>query len=103
MVGVVAVVAERVSDRLWHDGASRKVHHRVEAVLGEQLIEQIRVTGVADDQFSRRHRLRKPGGKVVQSDDSLTRCAELTNHVAADVTGAASHEYGLDCHLSTAS
>ena len=51
------------------------------SMLGEQPIEQRRITGVTDDEFAGRDASRKPGGQVVERDDVFAVVAELPHDV----------------------
>ena len=51
--GVVAVVLQRIRDRLRHDRVRREVHDRVDAVLAQHAADQLAIAGVADDQRRR--------------------------------------------------
>ena len=60
--GVVAVVLERVRDRLGDDRVRGEVDDGVDAVLGEQLVDELAIADIADDQRHVAHRLAKAGG-----------------------------------------
>jgi hypothetical protein len=54
------------------------------------------VAGLADDEGNAaRYRPFESGGQIVEHDDALAAFDEGVNHVAADITGAASDQ---DCH-----
>ena len=60
--GVVAVVLERIRDRLRHDGVRGEVDDGVDAVLGEQLVDELAIADVADDERHVAHGLAEAGG-----------------------------------------
>jgi hypothetical protein len=96
--GVVSIVLERISDRFRYDRLRCEMHDRIDIVIDEQVLEQRCVTGVADDEFARGYGLRKTGGEVVQREHRFSGLTELPDDMAADVTGAAGHEYCLVSH-----
>lgn len=87
--GVVAVVLERVGDRLRHDGVGGEVHHRVDVVGLQGLGHQVPVGHVALHEGAMQHRLPKAGGEVVQHHHPLAGLRQHERHVAANITGAA--------------
>ena len=90
--GVVAVVFQRIRNRLGHDRVRREMHDGVDLVLREYPVEQGGITSVADDEFAGRDRLPEARAKVVKRDDVLASRPELPYHVAADITGAAGYQ-----------
>ncbi len=63
---------------------------RVDVMLADDICDEFRITGLADDQ---RHALGnrpiKTGGKIVEYGHALTRIAQRVDHMAADIAGAA--------------
>ncbi|GIX21854.1 MAG: hypothetical protein KatS3mg121_0637 [Gammaproteobacteria bacterium] len=90
--GVVAVILERVRHRFGHDGVRGEVHHRPHGVLAQQARDPIQIAAVADHQFAVQHRRPEAGGQIVQHHHLFAGFAELPDHVAADVAGAAGHQ-----------
>ena len=68
------------------------MHHGVDACAAEDGVEHIPVADVAHHQFAAEHRLAPAGGEVVDDRDRVPGRAELLDHVAADVAGAAGDE-----------
>ena len=97
---VVTVVLQRVRDGFRHDGMCREMHDGVHLVFAQHAGHQRAVRGVADHEFAVGHRTAKPGRKVVQNHDAFAGFTELTDHVAADITGTAGHENGVFVHAS---
>jgi hypothetical protein len=98
---VVAVVLERVGDRFRHDRVRGEVQHRVDVVAREDLLEAVRIARVADDEIAVEHGLAEARREVVEHDDRFAGLPELPDHVRADVTGAAGHEYRFVSHLAS--
>ncbi len=91
--GVVAVVAERIGDRLGHHDRAGEVNDRVDAVFLDQRGDQGLIADVADLELgARRHRPREPGGQIVEHHHGLAGVDERVDHVAADVAGAAGNQ-----------
>ncbi len=67
----------------------RKVHDRVDLVLGDEPRHQGEIADVSDDEFPGGDRLPKAFDEVVEDDDLFGRFAQLPDHVATDVAGAA--------------
>ncbi len=93
--GVVEIVAERIGNRFRHDDLRGEMDDLGDVVAGERLGHEIVVAEIADDQ--RRlvgHGPAKAGREIVEHDDLLAGVEQFQRHVAADVAGAARHEYG---------
>ena len=75
--GIVAVVLQRIGDRLRDDGVCGEVHDGVDLEAREQLLEALRVARVADDELAVEHRLAESGRQIVEHDDLLAGLAEL--------------------------
>ena len=91
---VVEVIAERVGDRIRHHHRAGEVHHRLDAAAAQEPVEQHAIADVADDELGlRRHRPVEAAGQVVENDYLLAAADEFPHHVAADIAGAAGHEY----------
>ena len=69
------------------------MHHCVECLLGEQLVEQGAVPDVALDQCSVEHRIPVASAEVVQRGDVATLASQVFDHVGTDVTGTAGDQY----------
>ena len=66
-----------------------------DAVIGDQLVDQIAVTDVADDQRRRTGDDGVVAGrKVVEHDNALATVDEGMHHVAANIAGATGHQNG---------
>src|SRR5262245_27705981 len=71
--------------------------NRVDPMLGDQRGHKLRIAGVTDDkQGALGYRPIEPGGKVVEHHDTLAGIEERVNHVASDISSAASEQ---DRHL----
>lgn len=69
----------------------------VDAMLADQLTDEILVGDVAPDQRGLgRHRPVKTCRQPVEHDDLLARIEQLPDHVAADVAGTARYQYRHD-------
>ena len=90
--GVVAVVFEGIADGFGDDGMRGEVQHGVDAVFTQQAADELAVADLADDQRGIERRLAEARGQVVEHDDPLAAFAQLQDHVAADVAGAAGDE-----------
>ena len=101
VAGVVAVVLQRIGDRLGHDGVGREVHDGVHIVLGEQTADQFPIARVAHHQGPVGDRLAEALDQVVEHDDPLAALPKLFHHVAADVAGAAGDQYRSVAHFVT--
>ena len=92
LADVVLVVAQRVGDRLRDDDLGRAVHDGVDALLGEDAIEQVLigdvalVEGAVADEFASSRR------QVVQNDDLVARFLTGRGHRRPDVAGSAGDE-----------
>ena len=93
--GVVAIVFERVCDRLGHDRVGGEMHDGVHRVLLQQAADQLAIAGIADDQVAMDDRIGKTGAEVIEHHHVVTGFAELADHMAADITGAAGDENGV--------
>ena len=98
---VVAVVLERIRDGFGHDRVRGEVHHRIDVVGGEDLVEHFRVAGVADDEVAVEDGLAKPGRQIIEHDNSLTGLAELAHDVRADVASSSGDQNCLAGHTVT--
>ncbi len=88
--GVVAVVLERIGDRLRHHHRCGEMDDRVNAVPGDELCDERLIAGVAvDENRSRGDRPVESGREIVEHDHALAGVDERMNHVASDVAGAA--------------
>jgi hypothetical protein len=87
---IVAVVAERIGDRVGHHDRSGKMDDGVHAMLRDQRGDASLVTGFADDErHALRHRPVETGGEIVEHHHALAGIEERENHVASDIAGAA--------------
>ena len=96
---VVSIVLERIRNGLGHDRVRGEVHHGVDIVGGEDLVEHLRVAGIADDEVAVQHGLAEAGRQVVEHDDPLTGLAELAHDVRADVAGSSGDQNCLASHM----
>src|SRR5215471_21307597 len=87
---IVAVVAERIANRVRHNDRGSEMDNGVDPVLRDQRSHARLVTDVADDE---RRALRycpiETACKVVEHHDALAGIDERMNHVASDIAGAA--------------
>ncbi len=95
---IVAVVAQRVGDRLRHDRSRGEMHDRADGVFGEHALDQCLVADLPDHQRGVEHGLAKAGAEVVEHDDAFARLAQLAHDVAADVAGAAGDQDRFRVH-----
>ena len=93
--GVVAVVLERVRDRLRHDGVRGEVHYRLDAVLRQHAIDQRAISGIAHHQRRVQHGAAISGAEIIEHDHALVALGELAHDVAANIAGAPGDEHGL--------
>ena len=91
---VVAVVLERIADRLGHLDVRGEVQDGIDLVLREHARDERGIAGVALDERAVQHGAAKTGRKVVERDQLFAALAELARDVAADVAGAAGDEDG---------
>ena len=78
-----------------------EVHYGVDIVGGEDLVEHLRVAGVADDEVAIEHRLPKASRQIIQHDDPFTGLAELADDVGADVARSSGDQNCLAAHMVT--
>jgi hypothetical protein len=72
---------------------SRKVHDGIDVVVVEYLVEKNRITGITDDEVTRRDCSFKACRQVIERNDCLARETELSYNVATDIAGAAGDQY----------
>ena len=72
-----------------------EVQHRFDAVFADETAGQFHVAAVALHQFAVEHGLAKAGGEIIEDDDRISGGAQLPDYMAADITGAAGHQYGF--------
>ena len=91
--GVVAVIAERIADRVRHHDRGGEMDDGVDPVLREQRRNAGLIAGVADDErHVRRHRPVEAGREIVEHHHALAGIGQRVNHVASDIAGAAGHQ-----------
>src|SRR5690606_29386564 len=90
--GVVAVVLERIRDRLRHDRVRREMHDRLDAVLAKHVGYELAISRIAHDERCSQDRRAKAGGQVIEDDDGFVALAKLANDVTTDVASAACDE-----------
>jgi hypothetical protein len=96
---VVAVVAERIANRVWHDDRGCEMDYGVDPMRGNERAHARLVSGIADDERrARRHRTVEAGGQIIEHHGLLSGLEEGVNHVAADVAGAAGDQ---DRHVAS--
>ena len=87
---VVAIIAERIADRLRNDDRSGEVNDGVDAMLADQPLDQRLIAAVADNE---RHALGdrpgKAGRQIVEHHHRLAGVGEFEHHMAADIAGSA--------------
>jgi hypothetical protein len=66
-----------------------KVHDGVDIVRGEDLLEKLRVTRIADDKVARSDGGFEPGRQIIQRNNTFTRFAQLADYVTTDIPGSA--------------
>ncbi len=101
--GVVAIVRERIADRVGNNDRSGEVDNRFDVMLANEIGDQRLVASVADHEWrTLGHSPVVAGGKVIEHDDGFAGIEQLKNHVAADVAGSAGNEdrHGFDLFLS---
>ena len=75
------------------------MHDRPDLVFGEGTSQQFSIPDVADDQQRVADRLPEAGHEIVQHHHPFAPGAQLQDHVAADIAGAARDQHGiLDAH-----
>ena len=88
--GIVAVIAERIADRIRHHDRSGKMDDGVDPMLGDQRRHTRLVSGFPDhERRALRHRPIEAGGEIVEHHHALAGIDQRVNHVAADIAGAA--------------
>src|SRR5262245_36078745 len=87
---IVAVIAERIANRVRHHDRGGEMDNGIDPALRDQCGHARLVTDVADDE---RRALRycpiETGREVVEHHDALAGIDERMNHVASDIAGAA--------------
>ena len=71
----------------------RKVHDGIDVVVSKYLVQKDRIAGITHDEVTRGDRRFKACRQVVEGNDCLTREAELSYNVAADIAGATGDQY----------
>src|SRR5690349_22307393 len=70
------------------------MNYRFNTVVPDQSRNHSLIAGTADDNFnSFRDRPSKTGGKIIEHDDLITGIEQLEDHMAADISGAASDQH----------
>ncbi len=92
LAGVVAIVFERITDRLRDDGVGGKVDHRVCLVFLQHASHQLSVTHLTHDQRSVTHSLPEPVDRLSMTTTDSPRSQQLLYRVAADIPRAASDQ-----------
>jgi hypothetical protein len=88
--GIVAIVAERITNRVRHYDRGGKMDNGLDAMLGNQARHACLVPGVTDDKGGAlRHRPIETGAEIIKHHDALASIEGRVNHVASDVAGAA--------------
>jgi len=95
---VIAVVLQRIGDGFRHDRVGGEVHDRINGVLGKDAIQESRIAGLADDQFTGSDGPPEAGTQIIEDDDVFARSAELPHDMAADVTGPTRDQYAFVFH-----
>jgi hypothetical protein len=73
------------------------MHHRLDAIDDERVIEPVNVLQVADDQAVGRHGLPVAGRQIVVRPGFVAVVQQQSQRVAADITGSARNQ---DAHAS---
>jgi hypothetical protein len=93
---IVAVIAERIANRVRHHDRGGEMDNGVDPVLRDQRGHARLVTDVADDeQRALRYCPIETGREVVEHHDALAGVDERMNHVTSDIASAAGDQ---DCH-----
>ena len=71
------------------------MHDGVDPVLRQQPRDECVIRDFADHQFAGGHCLAKALPQVIEDDDLLTGIGQLSDHMAADVTGPAGDQDGV--------
>ena len=74
------------------------MHDGVDFVRAEDFLQERRIAGISDNQVAMGYGRFEAGRQVIQRNDVLVRCAELSDNVAANVSGTAGYQYGLVFH-----
>ena len=87
---VVAIIAQRIRDRIRNDDRAREMKDGVEGMVAQQPGDQRAVADTAFDEGGRvRHGPPKASRQVIQNHDILARAEEFEHHVATDITRTA--------------
>ncbi len=97
---VIAVILERVGDRLRNHRMCCKMHDRVDIVLTEYAIQQGCVTRIANNQPACSNRSLETRRQVVQNHDVFACGAKLLNDVATYITCSACNQDTFVCHTN---
>ena len=91
---VVEIVAKRVLHRFGDHDLGGEMRDRVDRVLLDQTSHQAGVAAVAYDELRAfGHGPCEARRQIVEHDDCLASVQEPERHVAADIAGAAGHQY----------
>jgi urease gamma subunit len=74
------------------------MHDRIDRMLRENTLEQRRIAGVSNNEFTMRYGRFESGGEVIERDDILAGIAELFDDMATDVSGATGDQYLVVIH-----
>jgi hypothetical protein len=89
---IIAIVFDRLPDRLVYDNMGCKMGNRVEFLLREKCIKGCGICKISDQQPSVQDRLLVARGKIVVNDNVVTLLPEGPYHVTADIAGSAGNK-----------
>lgn len=69
------------------------MHDGVDVVLAEYLLQQRGVARVAEDKVAGGDRSLEAGGQIIERQDVFASQSQLSDNMAADISGAASDQY----------
>src|SRR5262249_34381720 len=88
--GIVAIVAERIANRVGDHNRGGEMDDGLDAMLGDQSCHERLVAGVTDDKGGAlRYRPIETGAEIIEHHDALAGIQQRVNHVASDVAGTA--------------
>jgi hypothetical protein len=87
---IIAVIAERIANRVRHDDRGSEMDDGVDPVLSDQFGDARLISSVANqERRARRHRPIEAGREIVEHHHPLASVDERMDHVAADIAGTA--------------
>ncbi len=93
--GIVAVIAKRIAQRIRDHDRSGEMDDGANFMIADNRCHEVLVAHVADAQrYGLRQRRAEAGRQIVEHHDRLAGVCQRVNHVASDITGAASDQNG---------